>query len=220
MKKLAIIFLCAFCIVSHTIPVFADSPSFQLVGSKNVTIENNGIVNGKYNLIIKVNNMKDVYSFQLSELMLVNDCSFHVGKSKWTRPEQEKNEFPINWNQNGTYAFYIFHNGKVLGYARFKLKGFKENGGGGGETVYWGKGAKYYDLPEIEKPNPEDYADYDNKNDGVCTNEKIPDDKPQGSGDIDESKEDNKPPVDGGGGSDKAVKEALEKIVNAVNEIS
>ncbi|MEB8755994.1 hypothetical protein P4G71_16335, partial [Bacillus cereus] len=60
------------------------------------------------------------------------------------RPEQEKNEFPINWNQNGTYAFYIFHNGKVLGYARFKLKGFKENGGGGGETVYWGKGAKYY----------------------------------------------------------------------------
>ncbi|MGF2643558.1 hypothetical protein, partial [Bacillus cereus] len=220
MKKLAIIFLCAFCIVSHTIPVFADSPSFQLVGSKNVTIENNGIVNGKYNLIIKVNNMKDVYSFQLSELMLVNDCSFHVGKSKWTRPEQEKNEFPINWNQNGTYAFYIFHNGKVLGYARFKLKGFKENGGGGGETVYWGKGAKYYDLPEIEKPNPEDYADYDNKNDGVCTNEKIPDDKPQGSGDIDESKEDNKPPVDGGGGSDKAVKEVLEKIVSAVNEIS
>ncbi len=70
--------------------MFADSPSFQLVGSKNVTIENNGIVNGKYNLIIRVNNMKDVYSFQLSELMLVNDCSFHVGKSKWTRPEQEK----------------------------------------------------------------------------------------------------------------------------------
>ncbi|MBD2794678.1 methyl-accepting chemotaxis protein, partial [Xenorhabdus sp. CUL] len=57
-------------------------------------------------------------------------------------------------------------------------------------------------------------------NDGVCTNDKIPDDKPQGSGDIDESKEDNKPPVDGGGGSDKAVKEVLEKIVSAVNEIS
>ncbi len=25
--------------------------------------------------------------------------------------------------------FYIFHNGKVLAYVRFKLKGFKENGG-------------------------------------------------------------------------------------------
>ncbi|MDR4248584.1 methyl-accepting chemotaxis protein, partial [Bacillus thuringiensis] len=87
-------------------------------------------------------------------------------------------------------------------------------------TVYWGKGAKYYYLPENEKPNPENYADYENKNDGVCTNEKIPDDKPQGSGDIDESKEDNNPPVEGGGGSDKDVKEVTEKMVSAVNEMS
>ncbi|PGF00203.1 hypothetical protein COM59_31610, partial [Bacillus pseudomycoides] len=117
--------------------VHADGPTFTLLGSKNVSIENNGMVNGKYNLIIRVNDMTNVYSFQLSELMLVSDCSFHVGNAKWTRPEQEKNEFPINWDSNGTYAFYIFHNGKVLGYARFKLQGLKENGGGGGETVYW-----------------------------------------------------------------------------------
>ncbi|WP_255260218.1 hypothetical protein [Bacillus cereus] len=218
MKKLAIIFLCAFCIVSHTIPVFADTPSFQLLGSKGVSIENKGLVGGKYSLVLKVNDAEDVVTFQLSELMLVNDCSFNLGKAKWTRPSQKKNEFEINWEMNGTYAFYIFVNGKVKGYARFKLTGFPKNGEGGGTTQYTGDMAKYYELPP-ENFDPNDFADYDNKLDGVCTNEKLPE-KPHGSGDIEEPKDDNKPPVDGGGGSDKAVKEALEKIVSAVNEIS
>ncbi len=35
-----------------------------------------------------------------------------------------------------------------------------------------------------------EYEDLDGKNDGVCTNHAIPDDKPQGSGDIDQSKDD------------------------------
>ncbi|MED2558357.1 hypothetical protein P4218_21055 [Bacillus thuringiensis] len=218
MKKVSIIFLCVFCIVSHTIPVFADTPSFQLLGSKGVSIENRGLVGGKYSLVLRVNDAEDVVTFQLSELMLVNDCSFNLGKAKWTRPSQEKNEFEINWEMNGTYAFYIFVNGKVKGYARFKLTGFPKNGEGGGTTQYTGNMAKYYELPP-ENFDPNDFADYDNKLDGVCTNEKLPD-KPHGSGDIEEPKEDNKPPVDGGGGSDKAVKEALEKIVSAVNEIS
>ncbi|MDH2862546.1 hypothetical protein, partial [Bacillus cytotoxicus] len=218
MKRLAIIFLCAFCIVSHTIPVFADTPSFQLLGSKGVSIENKGLVGGKYSLVLRVNDAENVVKFQLSELMLVNDCSFNLGRAKWTRPSQEKNEFEINWEMNGTYAFYIFVNGKVKGYARFKLTGFPKNGEGGGTTQYTGDMAKYYELPP-ENFDPNDFADYDNKLDGVCTNEKLPD-KPHGSGDIEEPKEENKPPVDGGGGSDKAVKEALEKIVSAVNEIS
>ncbi|MGG4559573.1 hypothetical protein [Bacillus toyonensis] len=218
MKKAAIIFLCVFCIVSHTIPVFADTPSFQLLGSKGVSIENKGLVGGKYSLVLKVNDAEDVVTFQLSELMLVNDCSFNLGKAKWTRPSQKKNEFEINWEMNGTYAFYIFVNGKVKGYARFKLTGFPKNGEGGGTTQYTGDMAKYYELPP-ENFDPNDFADYDNKLDGVCTNEKLPE-KPHGSGDIEEPKDDNKPPVDGGGGSDKAVKEALEKIVSAVNEIS
>ncbi|TKH20493.1 hypothetical protein FC697_17985, partial [Bacillus wiedmannii] len=218
MKKAAIIFLCVFCIVSHTIPVFADTPSFQLLGSKGVSIENKGLVGGKYSLVLRVNDAENVVTFQLSELMLVSDCTFNIGKAKWTRPSQKNNEFEINWDRNGTYAFYIFVNGKVKGYARFTLKGFPKNGEGGGTTEYWGESAKYYELPP-ENFDPNDFADYDNKLDGVCTNEKLPD-KPHGSGDIEEPKEDNKPPVDGGGGSDKAVKEALEKIVSAVNEIS
>ncbi|MGD6840720.1 hypothetical protein ACQCVL_30490, partial [Bacillus thuringiensis] len=218
MKKVSIIFLCVFCIVSHTIPVFADTPSFQLLGSKGVSIENKGLVGGKYSLVLRVNDAEDVVTFQLSELMLVNDCSFNLGKAKWTRPSQEKNEFEINWEMNGTYAFYIFVNGKVKGYARFKLTGFPKNGEGGGTTQYTGNMAKYYELPP-ENFDPNDFADYDNKLDGVCTNEKLPE-KPHGSGDIEEPKDDNKPPVDGGVGSDKAVKEALEKIVSAVNEIS
>ncbi|EOV9529225.1 hypothetical protein ACN5TA_004441 [Bacillus cytotoxicus] len=219
MKRLAIIFLCAFCIVSHTIPVFADTPSFQLLGSKGVSIENKGLVGGKYSLVLRVNDAEDVVKFQLSELMLVNDCSFNLGRAKWTRPSQEKNEFEINWEMNGTYAFYIFVNGKVKGYARFKLTGFPKNGEGGGTTQYTGDMAKYYELPP-ENFDPNDFADYDNKLDGVCTNEKLPD-KPHGSGDIEEPKDNNNnKPTEGGGGSDKAVKEALEKIVNAVNEIS
>ncbi|MBO1132769.1 hypothetical protein J0658_30205, partial [Bacillus paramycoides] len=173
MKKAAIIFLCVFCIVSHTIPVFADTPSFQLLGSKGVSIENKGLVGGKYSLVLRVNDAENVVTFQLSELMLVSDCTFNIGKAKWTRPSQKNNEFEINWDRNGTYAFYIFVNGKVKGYARFTLKGFPKNGEGGGTTEYWGESAKYYELPP-ENFDPNDFADYDNKLDGVCTNEKLP----------------------------------------------
>ncbi|PEK48154.1 hypothetical protein CN586_11775 [Bacillus toyonensis] len=199
--------------------VFADGPSFELLGSKNISIENNGVVNGKYSLMLRVNDMKDVYSFQLSELMLVSDCTFYIGKSKWGRPEQEKNEFPINWNMNGTYAFYVFHNGKVLAYARFKLKGFKENGGGGGSTFYSGKMATYYDLPDLGIQDPNDYADLDGKNDGVCTREGAPD-KPQGSGDIDDSKkEEDKGEDNGGNKKPYDPEDYFKKLLNKLDEV-
>ncbi|MEB9844998.1 hypothetical protein P4K77_26120 [Bacillus cereus] len=199
--------------------VFADGPSFELLGSKNISIENNGVVNGKYSLMLRVNDMKDVYSFQLSELMLVSDCTFYIGKSKWGRPEQEKNEFPINWNMNGTYAFYVFHNGKVLAYARFKLKGFKENGGGGGSTFYSGKMATYYDLPDLGIQDPNDYADLDGKNDGVCTREGAPD-KPQGSGDIDDSKkEEDKGGDNGGNKKPYDPEDYFKKLLNKLDEV-
>lgn len=199
---------------------FADGPSFELLGSKNISIENNGVVNGKYNLMLRVNDMKDVYSFQLSELMLVSDCTFYIGKSKWGRPEQEKNEFPINWNQNGTYAFYVFHNGKVLAYARFRLKGFEENGGGGGSTFYSGKMATYYDLPDLGIQDPNDYADLDGKNDGICTREGAPD-KPQGSGDVEEpKKEENNEGKDNNGGGWQPDKDYFKDLANKLDEIS
>ena len=91
---------------------FADGPSFQMLGSKGVFIDNKGLVGGKYSVTVRVADTKDVVTFQLSELMLVNDCSFNFGLTKWVRPEQEKNEFDINVDRNGTYAFYIFVNGK------------------------------------------------------------------------------------------------------------
>ncbi|MDG0913238.1 hypothetical protein P6U20_28485 [Bacillus paranthracis] len=198
---------------------FADGPSFELLGSKNISIENNGVVNGKYSLMLKVNDMKDVYSFQLSELMLVSDCTFYIGKSKWGRPEQEKNEFPINWNMNGTYAFYVFHNGKVLAYARFRLKGFKENGGGGGSTFYSGKMATYYDLPDLGIQDPNDYADLDGKNDGICTREGAPD-KPQGSGDIDDSKkEEDKGGDNGGNKKPYDPEDYFKKLLSKLDEV-
>lgn len=192
--------------------VFADGPSFSLLGSKGVTIENKGLVGGKYSLTLRVTDAKNVVTFQLSELMLVSDCSFNIGKAKWTRPSQKNNEFEINWDRNGTYAFYIFVNGKVKGYARFTLKGFPKNGEGGGTTEYWGESAKYYELPS-ETFDPNDYADYDNKLDGICTNEKLPD-KPHGSGDIEEPKEEEKP--DGNTGDNK---DWMKELMNKLNEI-
>lgn len=192
--------------------VFADGPSFSLLGSKGVTIENKGLVGGKYSLTLRVTDAKNVVTFQLSELMLVSDCSFNIGKAKWTRPSQKNNEFEINWDRNGTYAFYIFVNGKVKGYARFTLKGFPKNGEGGGTTEYWGESAKYYELPP-ETFDPNDYADYDNKLDGICTNEKLPD-KPHGSGDIEEPKEEEKP--DGNTGDNK---DWMKELMNKLNEI-
>ncbi|OOR30826.1 hypothetical protein BW894_27145, partial [Bacillus mycoides] len=141
-------------------------------------------------LSLKVTDAKDVVTFQLSELMLVNDCSFNFGLTKWVRPSQKENQFDINIKENGTYAFYIFVNGKVKGYVRFKATGFSQNAQGGGVTQYWGEGAKYYELPE-EAVNPDDFRDYDGKNDGICTNEKLPD-KPHGSGEIEEPKEEDK----------------------------
>lgn len=197
--------------------VFADGPSFTLLGSKGVSIENKGLVGGKYSLVLTVNNAENVVNFQLSELMLVSDCTFNIGRAKWTRPSQKENKFEINWNMNGTYAFYIFVNGKVKGYVRFTLKGFPKNGEGGGTTEYWGESAKYYELPS-ESFDPNDFTDYDNKLDGVCTNEKLPD-KPHGSGDIEEPKDkdkednggNNKPPFD--------PEDYFKKLLNKLDEV-
>ncbi len=192
---------------------FADGPSFQMLGSKGVFIDNKGLVGGKYSVTVRVADAKDIVTFQLSELMLVNDCSFNFGLTKWVRPEQEKNEFDINVDRNGTYAFYIFVNGKVKGYVRFKVRGFESNGEGRGVTQYSGKMAEYYELPP-EMVNPEDFRDYDGKNDGICTNEKLPD-KPHGSGEIEEPKEEDKKP-DGNNGDNK---DWMKELMNKLNEI-
>ncbi|PHE92433.1 hypothetical protein COF76_27490 [Bacillus wiedmannii] len=191
--------------------VLADGPSIQLLGSKGVTVDNGGI-----SLSLKVTDAKDVVTFQLSELMLVNDCSFNFGLTKWVRPSQKENKFDINIKENGTYAFYIFVNGKVKGYVRFKATGFSKNAQGGGVTQYWGAGAKYYELPE-EAVNPDDFRDYDGKNDGICTNEKLPD-KPHGSGDIEEPKEDDK--GNGNNNNNGGSNKDLQDIKDKLNEIS
>ncbi|MGG3046985.1 hypothetical protein ABEO76_28300, partial [Bacillus anthracis] len=220
-KKIAIIFCSFLVFVVTSIPrVYADGPSFTILGSEGVQIEDKGFVYDRYKIVIRVTDADKIAKFQLSELMLVSDCSFNIGKKKWTRPGQEKNEFEINWMENGTYAFYIFHNGKVKGYVRFTLKGLSENGIGGGITQYTGDMAKYYELPP-ENFDPNDYADYDNKNDGICTNEKLPD-KPHGSGDIEEPKDNNNNGGDGNtgnNGSNEKLDKALEDINNALKNI-
>ncbi|MDA1861363.1 hypothetical protein PDK22_27180 [Bacillus cereus group sp. BY122LC] len=221
-KKIAII-CCSLLVmlVSFNPSIYADSPSYQVVGSKGVSIENKGLVGGYYSLKLKVTDAENVVTFQLSELMLVNDCSFNFGLMKWTRPSQKENEFDINIKENGTYAFYVFVNGKVKGYVRFKIKGFPKNAEGTGVTQYWGEGAKYYELPE-EAVNPDDFRDQDGANNGICVNEKIPDDKPSGSGDIEEPKEENNNGGNGNtgnNGSNEKLEKALEDINNALKNI-
>ncbi|MDA2091034.1 hypothetical protein PDM90_27415 [Bacillus cereus] len=218
-KKVAII-ICSFLVFAVTsIPrVYADSPSYQVVGSKGVSIENKGLNGGYYSLTLKVTDAENVVKFQLSELMLVNDCSFNFGLVKWTRPSQEKNEFDINIKENGTYAFYIFANGKVKGYVRFKIKGFPKNAEGTGVTQYWGEGAKYYELPE-EAFNPDDFRDQDGANNGICVNEKIPDDKPSGSGEIEEPNNNNNNGGNNNGGSNEKLDKALKDINDALKNI-
>ncbi len=220
-KKIAII-ICSFLIfVVTSIPrVYADSPSISLVGSKNVTIDDKGVVDGKYTLVLKVADREEFGPFQLSELMLVDDCSFKFGKMKWGRPEQEKNEFKVTIERNGTYAFYIFVNGKPS-YIRFKAKGFAEDSGGYGyNTQYRDKMALYYDLPPEQLS--EDVLDTDGKSNGVCTNERIPDDKPNGSGEIEKPKEDNNNGGDGNtgnNGSNAKLEKALKDINDALKNI-
>ncbi|KAA6456306.1 MULTISPECIES: proline-rich domain-containing protein [Bacillus cereus group] len=197
---------------------FADGPSFQMLGSKGVFVDNKGLVGGKYSVTVRVADAKDIVTFQLSELMLVNDCSFNFGLTKWVRPEQEKNEFDINVDRNGTYAFYVFANGKAKGYVRFKVQGFESNGEGRGVTQYSGKMAEYYELPP-EMVNPEDFRDYDGKNDGICTNEKLPD-KPHGSGDIEEPKEeDNKGEDNGGNKKPYDPEDYFKKLLSKLDEV-
>ncbi|MEI5899711.1 hypothetical protein [Bacillus albus] len=220
-KKIAIIFCSFIVFVITSIPrAYADGPSFTLLGSKGVQIENKGVIGDRYSIVIKVTDADKIVKFQLSELMLVSDCSFNIGKKKWTRPSQEKNEFEINWDANGTYAFYIFYNGKVKGYVRFKLTGLSKDGVGEGTTPYTGDMAKYYELP-TENFDPNDYADYDNKHDGICTNQKLPD-KPHGSGDIEEPKDNNNTGGDGNtgnNGSNEKLEKALEDINKALKNI-
>ncbi|WP_257209102.1 hypothetical protein [Bacillus toyonensis] len=220
-KKIAII-LCSFLVVLVTsIPhVHADSPSISLVGSKNVTIDDKGVINGKYTLILKVSDQDEFGNFQLSELMLVDDCSFKFGKMKWGRPEQDKNEFKVTIERNGTYAFYIFVNGKPS-YIRFKAKGFAEDSGGYGyNTQYRDKMALYYDLPPEQLS--EDVLDTDGKSNGVCTNERISDDKPNGSGEVEKPKEDNNNGGDnnsGNNGGNAKLDKALKDINDALKSI-
>ncbi|MCC2370339.1 hypothetical protein LKM02_28945 [Bacillus cereus] len=195
--------------------VFAEGPSIQMLGSKGVTVDNKGI-----SLSLQVADAKDVVTFQLSELMLVNDCSFNFGLTKWVRPSQKENKFDINIKENGTYAFYIFVNGKVKGYVRFKAKGFPQNAQGGGVTQYWGEGAKYYGLPE-EAVNPDDFRDQDGANNGICVNEKVPDDKPAGAGDIEEPKDnENNGDKDNNGGGWQPDKDYFKDLANKLDEIS
>ncbi|MBX0351799.1 MULTISPECIES: hypothetical protein, partial [Bacillus cereus group] len=221
MRKIIFFILPVFFFYSFSVSsrVYADGPSFTLLGSKGVSIENKGLVGGKYSLVLTVNDADDVVQFQLSELMLVSDCTFNIGRTKWSRPSQKENKFEINWDMNGTYAFYIFVNGKVKGYARFKLTGFPKDGLGGGTTQYTGDMAKYYELPP-ENFDPNDFADYDNKLDGVCTNEKLPD-KPHGSGDIENPDDNNNGGNDGSGngGNDGSTSE-LKKVNKSLDEMN
>ncbi|GAA2622702.1 hypothetical protein GCM10010217_73000 [Streptomyces tubercidicus] len=219
-KKIAIIF-CSFIVtlMYSNISVYADSPSMKLVGSGGVIITKQTFENGSYVIDLKVDN-DEIYVFQLSELHLVNDCTFQQSATVNKRPEQNENKFGIKVNRNGTYAFYIFANGKKVGHVRFKIKGFAENGQATkGETKWREKLAEYYGLPDDGKA--EHIQDKDATYNGVCVNDNVDDNKPIGSGEIEKPKDENNNGGDGNTGNnggnaklDKALKDINDALKN------
>ncbi|HHT7057354.1 TPA: hypothetical protein ACTZ2U_005361 [Bacillus cereus] len=221
-KKIAIIF-CSFIVtlMYSNISVYADSPSMQLVGSGGVIITKQTFENGSYVIDLKVDDDKIVV-FQLSELHLVNDCTFQQSATVNKRPEQNENKFGIKVNRNGTYAFYIFANGKKVGHVRFKIKGFAENGQATkGETKWRDKLAEYYGVPD--DGSAEHVQDKDATYNGVCVNDKVDDNKPIGSGDIENPTEDNNNGGNdnnsGNNGSNEKLEKALEVIGDSLKSI-
>jgi hypothetical protein len=197
------------------VSVYADSPSMQLVGSGGVIITKQTFENGSYVIDLKVDN-DEIYVFQLSELHLVNDCTFQQSATVNKRPEQNENKFGIRVNRNGTYAFYIFANGKKVGHVRFKIKGFAENGQATkGETKWRDKLAEYYGVPD--DGNAEHVQDKDAIYNGVCVaNDNVDDNKPIGSGEIEKPKEDNNNGGNGNNGSDEKLEKALKDISDSL----
>lgn len=217
-RKIAII-LCSFVVtlMYSNISVYADSPSMQLVGSGGVIITKQTFENGSYVIDLKVDN-DEIYVFQLSELHLVNDCTFQQSATVNKRPEQNENKFGIKVNRNGTYAFYIFANGKKVGHVRFKIKGFAENGQATkGETKWRDKLAEYYGVPD--DGNAEHVQDKDAIYNGVCVNDNVDDNKPIGSGEIEKPKEDNNNGGNGNNGSNEKLEKALKDISDSLKSI-
>ena len=217
-KKIAII-ICSFVVtlMYSNISVYADSPSMQLVGSGGVIITKQTFENGSYVIDLKVDN-DEIYVFQLSELHLVNDCTFQQSATVNKRPEQNENKFGIKVNRNGTYAFYIFANGKKVGHVRFKIKGFAENGQATkGETKWRDKLAEYYGVPD--DGNAEHVQDKDAIYNGVCVNDNVDDNKPIGSGEIEKPKEDNNNGGNGNNGSNEKLEKALQDISDSLKNI-
>ncbi|KUF29523.1 hypothetical protein AMR94_16995 [Bacillus sp. G3(2015)] len=217
-RKIAIIF-CSFVVILmySNVSVYADSPSMQLVGSGGVIITKQTFENGSYVIDLKVDN-DEIYVFQLSELHLVNDCTFQQSATVNKRPEQNENKFGIKVNRNGTYAFYIFANGKKVGHVRFKIKGFAENGQATkGETKWRDKLAEYYGVPD--DGNAEHVQDKDAIYNGVCVNDNVDDNKPIGSGEIEKPKEDNNNGGNGNNESNEKLEKALKDISDSLKSI-
>lgn len=172
---------------------FADgSTTITILGSSKVAVLEQD--NAKGHLKVKVTDA-NITSFQGAELMVVNDCSFYFAALKLTRPSQTSNEFEINELKNGTYAFYIISNGKVVAYLRFKVTGASRNAVDGmtGITELREGLAEFYGLDKVPPKGSSIDMDADSEFNGVCVNKNIqekPDAKPDGSGDIEQTPDD------------------------------
>lgn len=190
---------------------FADGRQISILGSSKVAVLEQD--NNRGYIKLKVTDDK-ITKFQMSELMLVNDCSYYFGYVEWKRPGQTSNEFEINMPKNGTYAFYIFSNGKMVAYLRFKATGFSQDAidkyGANGVTDLWGPGAEYFGLGNTPKKNPDDFRDFDGQANGMCINERIKD-KPDGSGDVEEPPKKPEEP--------KKQNDGMKELMDKLNEI-
>ncbi|MCM3738511.1 hypothetical protein M3215_22725, partial [Bacillus cytotoxicus] len=226
MRKVISLFLCTFLVFS-IVPsnnfVFADTPSFELVGVRGeLKVVSSELKGGKMNIIIESTN-DDIITYWKPQNQLVSDCSFLQPMRIYTMGDKTTDKtFELNINRNGTYAFYVFKNGnKLVGYVHYRIKGFAQDDipdkdlNSGKYSKMSKDRAEEFGLSHSEG----EIFDFDGATNGFCRKQNNEEDRPSG-GQYDEQKPQEPSKPSDGGSSNKVLEDALEKIKNAVNEIS
>ncbi|WP_244989675.1 hypothetical protein [Bacillus cytotoxicus] len=194
-KKIAIIF-CIFIVSFNFLfryeRVYAEG-RFEILGMRNIKItkqdwQEGGIWRVDFELTGDVNHI------ELAEEHMVNDCSFsqHISRTithvyGYTH-DRKKFKFKIGSDANYTGAFYVFSNGKLYAYFRYRFIGFNKDGKlfAPGSTKLIKEDAKRYEVPEWN----DSMIDDDGMPNGVCKNANSGD-KPVGAGTIENPKDDD-----------------------------
>ncbi|QTR73052.1 hypothetical protein JC775_20395 (plasmid) [Bacillus cytotoxicus] len=194
-KRIAIIF-CIFVVSFNFLfgyeRAYAEG-RFEILGMRNIKITNQEWIEGGI-WKVQFELTGDVNHIELAEEHMVNDCSFsqHISRTithQYGYTHDRKNfKFKIGSDANYTGAFYVFSNGKLYAYFRYRFIGFNKDGKlfAPGSTKLIKEDAKRYEVPEWN----DSMIDGDGTPNGVCKNANSGD-KPVGAGTIENPKDDD-----------------------------